>query len=92
MVIIKESTCIPRKCKPFWWLITLLAYFDFSRNADLFVHERLLPRNLKWTFRKENFVRKKMKNLREEFLQLFVETSPNKLSVLPEKTINNFLT
>ena len=27
-----------------------------------------------------------MKNLREEFLQLFVETSPNKLSPLPNLT------
>ena len=33
-----------------------------------------------------------MKNLREEFLQLFDETSPNKFSSLPKKTINNLLT
>ena len=32
-----------------------------------------------------------MKNLREEFLQLFVETSSNKLLPLPKKTISNFL-
>ena len=32
---------------------------------------------------------KKMKNLRKEFLQLFVETSPNILGPLPEKIINN---
>ena len=50
-------------------LITLLAYFAISRNANLFVHERLtnlLHRTLKCTFRKENFLRKKMKNLKEE--------------------------
>ena len=33
MVIKKECTCIPRKCKPFWLLITLLAYFAISRNG-----------------------------------------------------------
>ena len=42
-------------------LITLLSYFAISRNANLFVHERLTN------------------------LQLFVETSPNKLSSLPKK-------
>ena len=50
-------------------LMTLLAYFAVNRNANLFVHERLtnlLHRTLKCTFRKENFLRKKMKNLREE--------------------------
>ena len=49
--------------------ITLLAYFAVSRNANLFVHERLtnlLHRTLKRTFREEHFLRKKMKNLREE--------------------------
>ena len=67
-------------------LITLLAYFAVSRNANLFVHERLtnLHRNLKCTFRKENFL--KNEKLKErEFLQLFVETSPNRLSSLPKK-------
>ena len=52
-------------------LITLLTYFAVSRNANLFVHERpsnLLHRTLKCNFRKENFLRKKMKNLREENL------------------------
>ena len=33
-----------------------------------------------------------MKHLREEFLQLFVETSPNKLLLLLKITINNFPT
>ena len=45
-------------------LVTLLAYFAVSRNANLFVHERLinrLHRTLICTFRKESFVRKKMK-------------------------------
>ena len=50
-------------------LITLLAYFAVSRNANFFVHERLtnlLYRTLKCTFRKENLLRKKMENLKEE--------------------------
>ena len=50
----------------------------------------MLP--LKKKEKKENFVRKKMKNLRDELLELFVETSQNQLSPLPKKTINNFLT
>ena len=77
-------------------LMTLLAYFAVNRNANLFVHERLtnlLHRTLKCTFRKENFLRKKNEKLKgREFLQLFVETSPNKLSSLPKKTTNNLLT
>ena len=52
----------------------------------------LLRTTLKCTFRKENFVTKKMKNLRDELLELFVETSQNQLSPLPKKTINNSLT
>ena len=70
-------------------LITLLAYFAVSRNGNLFVHERLTNlrhRTLKCTLRKENFLRKKNEKLKgREFLQLFVETSPNKLSSLPKK-------
>ena len=95
MDLIKESTCIPHKCKPFWQLIELLPYVAVSRNADLFVHEKLtklLPRTIKWTLRKENFMKKKTKNLLEDFLQLFVETSLNKHPPFLVKTINNFLT
>ena len=87
-MVVKKCTYIPRKGKPFWELITSLAYFAVNRNTNLFVHEKLtkiLPRILKCTLRKENFVRKKMKNLKEEFLQLFVETSANNLSPLPKK-------
>ena len=73
-------------------LITLLAYFAVSRNANLFVHERLtnlLHRTLKCTFRKENFLRKKNEKLKgREFLQLFVETLPNKLLPLPKEDNN----
>ena len=72
---------------------TILAVnFAVSRNADIFIHEKLtklLPRTLKCTFTKENFVRKEMKNLRKEFLQLFIETLPNKLTLLPKKKNNS---
>ena len=74
MSIKKQCPCIPRKHKPFWELI-ILAYFAVSRNANLFVHEKLTRRlttTFPGTFRKKNFVRKKD-------LQLLVETSPNKL-------------
>ena len=81
----KECIFIPRKHKP---LITLIAYFAVSRNAN----QELLPRTSKYISGKESFVRKKMKHLREEFLQLFVETSPNKLLLLLKITINNFPT
>ena len=85
----KECTCIRHKYtehKPFWYLITL-AYFVVSRNANIIVYEKqtkLPPRTLKCTLRKENFAKKKNANLRKEFLQLFVETSPDKLSLLSE--------
>ena len=85
----KECTCIRHKYtehKPFWYLITL-AYFVVSRNANIIVYEKqtkLPPRTLKCTLRKENFAKKKNENLRKEFLQLFVETSPDKLSLLSE--------
>ena len=73
----------------------MLAYFAVGHNANHFVHEKLaqlLHSNLKCTFRKENFARKKMKNLRKEVLQLFLDILPSKLSLLTKKTINNFAT
>ena len=77
-------------------LITLLAYFAVSRNANLFVHERLtnlLHRTLKCTFRKENFLRKKMKNLREEnFCNYLLKLRRINFRLYRKKTINNFLT
>ena len=45
----------------------------------------LLHKTLKCTFRKENFLSKNEKLKGRKFLQLFVETSPNKLSALPKK-------
>ena len=69
-------------------LVNYITSLAISQNANLSVHEKLtklLLRTSKYIFRKGNFVRKKkMKNLREEFLQLFAETSPNKLSPLPK--------
>ena len=76
-------------------LITLLAYFAVSRNANLFVHERLtnlLHRTLKCTFRKEKFLRKKIKNLREEnFCNDLLKLRRINFRLYREKTINNFL-
>ena len=66
---------------------TSLAYFAVGQNANIFVPEiltNLLHRTLQCTFRKEIFLREKMKK-RREFLQLIVETSLNKLSPLPKK-------
>ena len=48
----KECTCIPRKRKPFCWII-ILAYFAVSRNANDFVHKKLtqlLPSTFKMYF------------------------------------------
>ena len=77
-------------------LITLLAYFAVSRNANLFVHERLtnlLHRTLKCTFRKENFLRKKMKNLREEnFCNHLLKLCRINFRLYGQNTINSFLT
>ena len=59
----------------------------------------LIHMTLKCTFRKENFLRKKMKNLRvDNFLQLFVQALQNKLLALPKKDnkklpyVENYLT
>ena len=77
-------------------VITLLAYFAVSRNANTFVYERLtnlLPRTLKCTFRKENFLRKKMKNLREgTFCNYLLKLRRINFRLYQKKTINNFLT
>ena len=77
-------------------LITLLAYFPVSRSANLFFYERLtnLPRRtIKCTFRKENFLRKKMKNLREEnFCNYLLKICQINFRLYRKMTINNFLT
>ena len=77
-------------------LIALLAYFDISRNAILFVPERLtnlLHRTLKYTFRKETFLSKKIKNLREEnFRNYLLKLCRIIFRLYREETINNFLT
>ena len=77
-------------------LITLLGYFAVSRNTNIFVHERLtnlLHRIRKCTFRKENFLRKKMKNLREEnFCNYLLKLRRVSFRLYQKKTINNFLT
>ena len=77
-------------------LITLLAYSAVSRNPNLFVHERLtnlLHRTLKCTFRKENFLRKEMKNLREEsYCNYLLKLCRINFRLYRKKTINNFLT
>ena len=77
-------------------LITLLAYFAISRNANLFVHERLtnlLHRTLKCTFEEEYVLRKKMKNLREEnFCNYLLKLRRINFRLYRKKTINNFLT
>ena len=76
-------------------LITLLAYFAVSRNANLFVHERLanlLHRTLKCTFRRENFLRKKMKNLTEDnFCNYLLKLRRINFRLYLKKK-NNFLT
>ena len=76
-------------------LITLLAYFAVSRNTNLFVHEiltNLLHRPLKCIFRKENFLRKKMKNLRENnFCNYLLKLRGINFRLYGKKTINNFL-
>ena len=45
----------------------------------------LLSTNFLYTFREGSFTRKKMEELRNEFLQMFGETSLNRLSLLPKK-------
>ena len=77
-------------------LITLLAYFAVSRNVKSFVHERLtnlLHRTLKCTFRKKKFLRKKMKNVREDnFCNYLLKVRRIKFRLYRKKTINNSLT
>ena len=77
-------------------LITLLAYFAVSQNANIFVHERLanlFHRTFKCTFRKENLLRKKLKNLREEnFCYYLLKLRRINFRLYQKKTINNFLT
>ena len=45
----------------------------------------LLSTNFLYTFREGSFTRKNMEELRNEFLQIFGETSLNRLSLLPNK-------
>ena len=77
-------------------LITLLVYFAVSRDANIFVHERLTNLfhwTFKCTFRKQNFLRKKMKNLGEEnFCNYLLKLRRINFRLYRKKTINNFLT
>ena len=69
-------------------LITLLAYFAASRNTNvLFMKDWLtfFTGSLNVLLGKKVSLGKNGKLKGKEFLQLFVETSPNKLSSLPKK-------
>ena len=69
-------------------LITLLAYFAPSRNTKfLFMKDWLIffTGSLNVLLGKKVSWGKNGKLKEREFLQLFVETSPNKLSFLPKK-------
>ena len=61
-------------------------YFALGQNANLFVHERLAYLLYRIYFCERKFLQEKNEKLEgREFLQLFVETLPNKLSPLPKK-------
>ena len=61
--------------------------FDWVLNMPL--HPP--PRNFVYTFRERLFPKKKKRELRNEFLQMFGETSLNKLLLLPKKVYIIFL-
>ena len=64
IVVIKIMYLCSSQMQTVWELITLLAYFAVSRNANICVHERLtnlLHKALECTFRKEKLLIKKMK-------------------------------
>ena len=70
-------TCIPHEHIPFWQQKGL-SDFAISGNVNLFVHDRLnklLLGSFLYTFREGSFVRKKTGGLRDEVLQMLVDTS-----------------
>ena len=80
----KYFTSILRERTPFWQL----ARFAVRENAKFFVHEKLnslLSKTFLYANEVESFVRKKIKNLRDEFLQMSLKTLRNRLSCVPKK-------
>ena len=79
-----------QKRKPFWQLCRF-SDFAVGQNANLFLHQKLknlFSRAILYTLWKESFARKKIDNLRNEFLEIFVKTSRNKVSLLPMKKLH----